>query len=85
MDIGSLRSPDVRNPKWRHGCFCLRVAGKALSKAFLLALGHWRILTLYARKRCFPVSSHCLSSIAVHSVQISFLTGTSVILDEDPP
>lgn len=46
MDIDSLRTPDVRNPKWRHGCFCLRVAGKALSKAFLLAHGHSRILTL---------------------------------------
>lgn len=46
MDIDSVITLNVRNPKWRRGCFYLREAGKVLSKAFLLAHSHSRILML---------------------------------------
>lgn len=46
MDIDSLITLNVRNPKWRQGYFYPREAGKVLSKAFLLAHSHSRILTL---------------------------------------
>lgn len=46
IDIDSLIPLNVRNPKLRQGCFYLRAGGKLISKAFLLAHGHSRILKL---------------------------------------